>query len=181
MDQTLVIELIERSRKNDTRAFRQLVEAHQGMIYSVAFRMLCDENEAKDVVQDTFIKLWMNLSQFNADKKLSTWLYSIATNLCLDQLKSSRRKHSLNIPVDELLDYCNGNDFEEDFLGKETARVILTLTNELTPKQKLVFTLRYLEEMEVTEIVEITGLSAGKIKSNLYLARQTIVKKLENY
>jgi RNA polymerase sigma-70 factor (ECF subfamily) len=69
----------------------------------------------------------------------------------------------------------------QDFLEKETARVIVTLTNELTPKQKMLFALRYLEEMEVAEIVEITGLSPEKIKSNLYLARQTIVKKLENY
>ena len=181
MDQTLVIELIERSRQNDRNAFRQLVEAYQGMIYAVAFRMLCDENEAKDVVQETFVKLWLNLYQFNADKKLSTWLYSIATNQCLDQLKSARRKHSQNIEMDELLAYCDGNDIEQDFMGNETAQVILTLTNELTPKQKLVFTLRYLDEMEVAEIIEITGLSTEKIKSNLYLARQTIVKKLANY
>ena len=174
-----LIRLINLSLQNDKNAFRQIVESHQYMIFALAFRMLGNEEDAKDIAQDTFIRIWTHLSDFNPEKKFSTWIYRITANLCLDKLK--RLKFiALDSNDFEVINSLSEN-FEFELTNKELGGIITALTNELSPKQKLVFTLRYIEELEVEEIIEITGLSAEKIKSNLYVARQTVRKKLANY
>lgn len=179
MDKSTLTDLITSSKRNDEKAFRQIVECYQSMIYSLAFRILCNEEEAKDIVQETFIKVWVNLSGYQADKKFSTWLYAIATNLCLDKLKSSKHRYQTGTMDETLNNLISSEDIEQTFINSELGDIILRLTNELTPKQKIVFTLRYLQELEIAEIVQITNLSPTKIKSNLFLARQTIRRKLE--
>jgi len=179
MDKSTLNELIASSKLNDHKAFRKIVECYQYMIYSLVFRMLCNEEEAKDTVQETFIKVWLNLSAYKTDKKFSTWIYAIASNLCLDKLKSSKHRYQ-NTTIDEKLYSLISNDsVEQTIINSELGEIILRLTNELTPKQKIVFTLRYLEEIEIDEIIQITGMTPAKIKSNLYLARQSIRRKLE--
>jgi RNA polymerase sigma-70 factor, ECF subfamily len=181
MDDATLNDLIESSKRNDEKSFRKIVEGYQSMVYSLAFRLLCNEEEAKDTVQDTFIRVWMNLTKYNPTHKFSTWLYTIASNLCLDKLKSS--KHYIqSFAIDEKLNnLISSENVEQKLINSELGEIILALTNELTPKQKIVFTLRYLEDLEVEEIVKITSLSPEKIKSNLFLARQTIRQKLEKY
>jgi len=181
MDKSTLSELIECSKKNDSSAFRKIVEEYQYMVYTLSFRLLCNEEEARDAVQDTFIKVWLNLNKYNTDQKFSTWLYTIGTNLCLDKLKKRKNIIQQNSNDEALLNLVSSENIEQNLINSELGEIILSLTNELTPKQKVVFTLRFLEELEVEEIIIITGLSAEKIKSNLYLARQTIRKKLEKY
>jgi RNA polymerase sigma-70 factor, ECF subfamily len=181
MDKSTLNDLIERSKLNDEKAFRKIVEGYQVMVYSAAFRILCHEEEAKDIVQETFIRVWLNLSYFQAEKKFSTWLYAIATNLCLDKLKASKQRFKTESIDERIFDLISSDNIEQKLINSELGKIISSLTNELTPKQKVVFSLRYLEELEVEEIIQITGLSAEKIKSNLFLARQTIRKKLEKF
>ena len=179
MDKSSLNNLIASCKRNDQKAFREIVECYQSMIYSLSFRMLCNEEEARDTVQETFIKVWVNLSSYQSDKKFSTWIYTIATNLCLDKLKSSKHhKYSGSID-DKISELISSENIEQAIINAELGEIILRLTGELTPKQKIVFTLRYLEEIEMQEIIEITGMTAEKIKSNLFLARQTIRRKLE--
>jgi len=178
MDISYLNGLIEESKRNDGKAFRKIVENYQSMIYSLAFRLLCDEEEAKDIVQETFIRVWINLSKYNPEKKFSTWMYAIATNLCFDKLKASKR-HYRDVTIDEKLnDLVSSENVEQVIINAELVNIIVALTGTLTPKQKIVFTLRDLESMEIEEVIQITGLSAKKIKSNLFLARQAIRKKL---
>ena len=181
MNKPTLNELIEQSKQNDPKSFRIIVETHQSLVYSLAFRIMCNEEEAKDIVQETFIKVWLNLSGFDPEKKFSTWIYSIAAHLCLDKLKSKKRRFQAEAIDKNLYDVATSENADQKLLNSELGSLILALTNNLTPKQKIVFTLRDLEELEVAEIEEITGLSAKKIKSNLFLARQTIRQKLENY
>jgi RNA polymerase sigma-70 factor (ECF subfamily) len=141
--------------------------------------MLCNEEEAKDTVQETFIKVWLHLEHYHTDKKFSTWVYAIATNLCLDKLKSSKHIYQSNATDEALLNQISEDNVEQSMINSELGDIILRLTSGLTPKQKMVFTLRYLEDIEIDEIVQITGLTPAKIKSNLFLARQTIRRKLE--
>jgi RNA polymerase sigma-70 factor, ECF subfamily len=182
MLQSTINELVELSRENDANAFRKLVEAHQSMAFTLAFRLLCDEDDAKDIVQETFIRIWKHLDRYNTAMKFSTWLYSITTNLCFDQLKMAKRR-----PIDKLnsqdllVKFITDENGEQHFINKELAAIIKEMTTGLSPKQKLVFTLRDLEGLEIDEIQTITHMSADKIKSNLYLARQCIRKKLENF
>ena len=181
MHQSTIKELISLSRQNDAHAFRQLVEAHQSMVYTLAFRLLCNDEDAKDVVQETFIKVWKHFDSFNTELKFSTWLYSITAHQCYDILKKAKHNSILRIDDQERIrEFISNDDMEKTIINTELSRIIIALTGGLTPKQKLVFTLTDLEGLEVEEIKSITSLSAGKIKSNLYLARQYIRKRLED-
>jgi len=180
MDQNTLNDLIASSKRNDGNAFRQLVEYHQSMIYSLAYRLLCNEEEARDAVQETFIKVWLNLKKFDTSRKFSTWVYAIATNLCYDKLKSGKH-FSRSLPLEILNEVISNEDVEKKMIDSELGSLITTLTDELTPKQKIVFTLSDLEDLETEEIVQITGMTASQIKSNLFLARQALRKKINRY
>lgn len=183
MQQSEITELVNQSIQGNTQAFRKLVETHQAMIYSFAYRMLCNEDDAKDIVQETFIRVWTHLISYNTTMKFTSWLFAISSNLCYDSLKASKRRavfQSLDKEYLHQFNFKSSENIESFVINSELAKIITALTNELTPKQKLVFTLRDLEGIEVDEIKTITGLTAEKIKSNLYLARQFIRKKLEN-
>ena len=181
MQQSTVKELIELSRQNDAQAFRKLVEAHQSLVYTLAFRLLCNEEDAKDIVQETFIKAWKHLDRYKTELKFSTWLYTIAANQCYDKLKKAKNNYSLSLDdLNTISEFISNENIEKTIINAELAQIISSVTNELTPKQKLVFTLRDLEGLEIEEIESITSLSSAKIKSNLYLARHYIRKKLEN-
>jgi len=169
--------LVERSKQRDMAAFRQLVETCQPFVFRLAFRLLCCEEEAKDIVQETFIRVWLHLDRYHHGARFSTWLYKIACNLCYDRLRTMKRTQG-NIDLSEL-DVPDDHDVEQSVINRNLKEWIITLTHDLTPKQRLVFTLRDIEEMELDEIKKITGMSGTKIKSNLYLARQYIRKRIE--
>jgi len=96
MQKTVITDLILKCRQNDQHAFRKLVEMHQAMIFSFIFKMLCNEEEAKDAVQETFIKVWKHIDKYNTELKFSTWLFAIASNLCCDKIKFRKRKFTFN-------------------------------------------------------------------------------------
>jgi RNA polymerase sigma-70 factor (ECF subfamily) len=169
--------LIQQSLQGNSRAFRELVEAHQGLAYSIAFRFTRDEQESEDIVQEAFIKIWKNLSTYRAEYKFKTWLAKIVTNLCLDYLKSGRiKKRSEQKKLPEPSHRAEENKLEED----ELRAAVMALADQLTEKQKAVFILRDLEMMEPHEVCEILQMSSGNLKSNLYYARLKIKEGLKN-
>lgn len=179
MNENALLVLMKETALNNENSFRQLIEASQSKVYSIAFRMLCNEEDAKDVVQETFIRIWMYRSSFKESQNFSSWMYKIATNLCLDKLKQ-RKNNAVGIRAEETLKACLSSvDIEKALIDSELKEIILGLTQGLTPKQKLVFTLKDLEGFEVDEIANITNLTPNKIKSNLYLARLYLRRKLE--
>jgi RNA polymerase sigma-70 factor (ECF subfamily) len=171
--------LINRCLQGNTNAFGILVDEYQGLVYGLAFRMLCDEEDAKDMVQTVFLKAWLQLRKYDAQYKFSTWLYKITANLCVDALRSVKRFQTIdNAQIIDNLNISSSDNLETEIINRDLKDLILLLTNELTPKQKLIFTLRDIEELDIEEVEKISGLSAAKIKSNLYLARQNIKNKL---
>ena len=175
----LTILLIQCRTKNEV-AFRKLVEVYQAMVFAYAYRLLCNADDAEDIVQETFLRVWKHVNNYKLEMNFKTWLFKIVTNLCYDRLRFNKRKRiAQKTSIDALMHFQSNENIETEFINSELATIINTLTNELTPKQKLVFTLRDIEGFEVNEIEEITKLSSGKIKSNLYLARQFIRMKLE--
>ncbi|GHN00897.1 RNA polymerase sigma factor [Cytophagales bacterium WSM2-2] len=181
MDPELEFDLILKSIAGDAQAFRQLVETHQGLAYSIAYRFTRDENESEDIVQEAFVKLWKNLSKYNSDYRLKTWLGKIVTNLCLDHLKSGRvrkvksesnfSEEVKNVPA------SNGSELETE----ELKAIVFQLAEKLTEKQKAVFILRDLEMFTPEEVCETLQMSAGNMKSNLYYARLKIKEGLQKF
>ena len=179
MEQNEVDQIVVRCREGSKEAFRWLVREYQSMVFSLTLKMLCDEMDAEDACQDTFVNVWLNLHKYNSEKgKLSTWIYAIASNICLDKLK--RRKPQLPMPSDEctLRAYATNPSPERQLMNSEWVSIVRVLAAQLSPKQQLVFTLRVLENVPIEEIESITNMDAGKIKSNLYVARQQIKQQL---
>ena len=165
-------DLIELAKGGDHHAFRKIVEAHQGFAYAVAFRFVGNRNEAEDITQEAFIKLWKNIGTYRPEIKLTTWLYKIIMNLCLDFLKSAQRKQQLkteDVESNHLIVDQTSQEQKQD--AAEMLGVIVELAKQLTPKQQSVFILRDLEGLAVEEVSEVTGMDQGQIKSNLYYAR----------
>ena len=181
MDKLLLESLIHSSMKNDSDAFRQIVETYQQMVYSLAFKILNNEDDTKDMVQETFIKVWLNLEKYNSGKDFRNWIYTICTRLCLDKLRSLKHVSSNEDIENKMINLISSDNAEQKVIDKEFGKIVSLLTNELTPKQKIIFTLRCLDGLEVKEIEEITGMTSAKIKSNLFLARKKIQIKLAHY
>ena len=171
-------DMITRCQQGDKDAFRWVVQTHQRMLFSLALKMLCDEEEAKDMVQETFIRVWQRIRDYNPDRTFSTWIYTIASHLCLDRLKRTNR--IVAVPDDELVvrRFASNSDSQRMLENQEWVALVRTMAEGLSDKQRLVFTLCQLEGLSSEEAQEITGLDARQVKSNLYVARQTIRKRL---
>lgn len=172
--------IISRCQQGDKEAFRWVVQTHQRIIFSLALKMLCNDEEAKDMVQETFIRVWQNIRSNNPQKTFSTWIYTIASHLCIDRLKQSSR--IIALPDDHLVlrRFAGDNDSQQSLENKEWVSIVRTITEGLSDKQRLVFTLRQLEGLPSAEVEQITGLDVKQVKSNLHVARQTIRKRLKD-
>jgi RNA polymerase sigma-70 factor, ECF subfamily len=174
-------EIIKMAMKGNPEAFRLIVSQNQSLVYSVAYRLLGTAEDAEDVVQEAFIRVWKHLPKYRFEVKLSTWLYRIVVNLCLDMLKSAQRKQQKgNVEVNE--DWSiNNSTADHEVHARELHALIQEAASELTPKQKAVFILRDLEGLLVEEVCSLLSMSAGNVKSNLYYARQQMGEKLKKY
>jgi RNA polymerase sigma-70 factor, ECF subfamily len=175
-------DVIEKAMAGDTDAFRTIVEGHQAFAYAVAFRFVGNEDDAEDLVQEAFIKLWKNLTSYRREIKLSTWLYRILVNLCLDFLKSgtAKRKRS-NVDIGRGQFVEDGTTPEKEFQHVELMHAVQVAAEGLTPKQRAVFILRDLENFSVAEAMEILSMPAGNVKSNLFYARKKVSEKLKAF
>jgi RNA polymerase sigma-70 factor, ECF subfamily len=177
------IELIEECRNGNLQNFRKLIGISSPFAFSVAFRMLGDEETAKDIVQETMITIWSKLKKIKSAESYKTWLYRIVVNKCYDQMR--RRKAQKEITADDktwaLLSNHTSEEAPSALENRETAMIIGLLTEKLSPKQKSVFILSDLEEMTPDEISEITGMSRKNIKANLHYARKNIGEMIEKY
>jgi len=170
-------DVVTRSQCRDLAAFEQLVRKYQPYAFSLAMKFLCDEAEASDVVQDSFLRVWKNIDRYDPKQKFTTWLYKIVVNLCVDRFRALKRSRSIFLSRDRDLvmeDLPDERDWETMRSHEQLAEIIRTLSCRLSRKQRLVFTLRDLQDLTVEEVVEITGLSIGSIKTNLHYARKSI-------
>jgi len=157
-------------------AFNQLVRKYQQKVYWHVRKMVIDHDDADDLTQDVFVKVWKHLENFRQDAQLFTWIYRIATNECLGFLQSKRRKFFL--PINdvgaELAAKLEADPaVAGDVIELKLQRAILRLPD----KQRLVFNLRYYDEMPYEQMAEVTGTSVGALKASYHHA----VRKIEDY
>jgi len=175
-------EVIREAMAGNSKAFQMLVEAHQAFAYRVAYRFVGDANEAEDIVQEVFVKLWQHLNKYNNEVKLTTWLYRMLANRCLDFLKSARARQLRNqVDIEDSYSMSGPITTDETLHNQELMKAIQETAALLTPKQRAVFILRDLEDLPVDEVCEILSMTAGNVKSNLYYARKELSEKLKVY
>jgi len=156
----------------DAKAFTMLVDQHKNLVFTVALRMLKNKEEAEEVAQDTFIKVFKYLDKFNGDCKLSTWIYRIAYNACLDQLKKSKRKRN-EVAFAELnsMELAETNTILTEIAQKERAQMIKACMQQLPPKDAALLTLFYFEEKKLNEMALMLNLKENTVKVQLFRAR----------
>jgi len=173
-------ELVLKLRDPDSRnyGFNLLVRKYQQKIYWHIRKMVIDHDDADDLVQETFVKVWKNLGSFRADAQLYTWIYRIATNECLNFLRKKKNKfflpiHDVQQELTQKLESGNHLHMDGDEIQLKLQKALLKLPD----KQRLVFNMKYFEEMKYEEISEITDTSVGSLKANYHHA----VKKIEEF
>lgn len=170
-------ELLEKLRNEETRnfAFNQLVRKYQERIYWHIRKMVIDHDDADDIVQDVFVKVYKAIGKFREDAQLFTWIYRIATNECLTFLNKKKRRFFLPIG-DVEAELNNKLDTSSDLDGDQIQKKLQKALLKLPAKQRLVFNMKYYDEMKYEEISEITNTSVGALKASYHHA----VKKIED-
>ena len=172
-------DIVDRCKKRDEKAFKVLVEQFQSYAFSLAFRLVLSEDDAKDIVQESFIRIWRHISHYDSGILFTTWLYKIVTNLSYDNLKSGRRRNNAKSELaDNQALLTAGDNISRDFENKDLIRKIRQLSKDLTIKQRMVFVLRDLHDLSVKDVCKILNLSEGAVKTNLYLARLNIRERI---
>ncbi|AFK05375.1 RNA polymerase, sigma-24 subunit, ECF subfamily [Emticicia oligotrophica DSM 17448] len=159
-------------------AFTLLIKKYQQKIYWHIRKMVIDHDDADDVVQDTFIKIWQGLQNFRSDSQLYTWIYRIATNESLNFLQKKRRQNHVPLENQDSLDLLETLEsaITQDYISGDEIQIKLQKALLLLPdKQRLVFNMKYFDDMKYEDISEITGTSVGALKASYHLA----VKKIE--
>ena len=141
--------------------------------------MLIDHNDTDDAVQETFLKIWKNLKNFRADSKLYTWIYRIATNEALIALKKKKRRFFLPI-ADHEHKLAKTLEDDPELSGDQIQLKLQKAILSLPEKQRLVFNLKYFEEMKYTDMSEVLGTSVGALKASYHIAVKKIEEKLKS-
>jgi RNA polymerase sigma-70 factor (ECF subfamily) len=171
---------IVQSQQGDAAAFGRLVRAHYAYAYALAFRLVCDEDEARDVVQEAFVRVWQHLDRFDPATRFTTWLYRIVSNLALDALRSRKRRAFISARIGEESDPPDSTTPELLATNRDIGRAIARVAGDLPETQRLVFTLRDVQDLSIEEVCEITGLSSESVRSNLHYARRKLRERLES-
>ena len=174
-------DLLEKLRNKETRnyGFNLLVREYQERIYWHIRKMVIDHDEADDLVQEVFIKVWKNLDKFREDAKLYTWIYKIATNECLTFLTKKKRRFFL--PIGDVENELSGKiDTSSNITGDEIQLKLQKALLKLPNKQRIVFNMKYFDDMKYDEIAEITETSVGSLKASYHHAVKKIEEILNN-
>ncbi|WP_126969911.1 RNA polymerase sigma factor [Gynurincola endophyticus] len=168
--------LLEFQQGNKEQAFTHLMKKYQEKIYWHIRRIVVSHEDANDVIQNTFIKVWSHIDQFRADSKLYTWLYRIATNESLSFLE--QRKKTSVVDFDDVKhDLSESITAEKEFDAQKAEWKLQLAIQQLPDKQRAVFNLRYYDEMTYEEISEVLNTSVGALKANYHHA----AKKIEEF
>ena len=163
---------------NCEKAFNAIVDSYSERLYWHVRRLTGSHEDTNDVMQDIFLKIWKGLPSFRGDSHIFTWIYRIATNETMNHLRRNSEKAGLDVEVADAV--LSGRiDDDQYFNGDSLQRELHKAIQGLPHKQKLVFNLRYFDEMKYEDISEITGTSVGALKASYHHAYNKIKERLE--
>lgn len=174
-------ELLEQFKSASTKetAYTFLVKKYQEKLYWHIRRMVIEHEDANDVLQNTFIKVWNGLASFREDSQLYTWLYRIATNECLTFIDKLKRKSVVHFD-DVAEDFSNRVKADVNFDANRLEWKLQVAIQQLPEKQRVVFNLRYYDEMPYEEMSNILDTSVGALKASYHHAAKKIEEFIKN-
>ncbi|MDZ5474160.1 RNA polymerase sigma factor SigW [Bacillus sp. 31A1R] len=185
--ETLIKARIKQVLKGDQSAFAEIVEIYKDKVYQLCYRMLGNRHEAEDMAQEAFIRAYVNITRFNINLKFSTWLYRIATNLCIDRIRKKKPDYYLDAEVsgtDGLTMYsqvaADTSLPEDDLENLELQETIQKEISKLPEKYRSVIVLKYIEELSLNEISEILDIPLGTVKTRIHRGREALRHQLRN-
>ncbi|MDA5111022.1 RNA polymerase sigma factor SigW [Brevibacillus thermoruber] len=177
--------LTQRAKRGDREAFAELIEIYKDKIFQLAYRMVGNREDAEDIAQETFLRVYANLHAYDESYKFSTWIYRIATNLCIDRGRKKRPDFSL----DEEVEPGQGMDWysrlsssekgpEDKVVTQELQETVQDALSQLAPKYRSIMILRYIEDLSLQEISDIVKLPVTTIKTRIHRGREALRSKL---
>ena len=183
--------LIKKSQEGDYTAFEILVQRHEKKIYNLAYRMMGNQEDASDILQETFLQAFRKLATFKGESEFSTWLYRIAVNLCLMKKRKGKRIKTVSLDIPVLTQKEDGlkreiyDDWSESPLAtlenKELKKVLSAAIDSLPAEYRTVFLLRNLDGLSNEATAKILKISVPAVKSRLHRARLFLRDKLSQY
>lgn len=171
--------LVTRCQQGDKGAFARLVTETQGRVYNLALGILRDHEEAQDMVQEAYVRVWRALPGFRGEAQFTTWIYRIAVNTCLNRKRQLRAQLRVVDNEDTLRGLESGEpDALAMTMDEETRRSIWAAVDNLADKYRLVITLFYQEQLSYQQIAELLSLPLGTVKAHLNRAREALAKRL---
>jgi RNA polymerase sigma-70 factor, ECF subfamily len=169
---------LAQARRGDEAAFSRLVEAYQVPVYNLAYRMLGNAAEAEDAAQETFVRMYTKLDTYQPDRKLSSWVLSIASHYCIDRLRR-RRINWLSLDDEPMATTVPAGERgpEDVVMRQESHDEVQQLVDQLEPAYRVPLILRYWHDLSYQEIAEVMGLSVQAVKSRLHRARLQMAEK----
>lgn len=172
---------MEAARQGDRNAFGCLVEAYQGPVYNLTYRILGNAEEAEDAAQETFLRAFRKLDSYDPTRKFSTWVLSIASHYCIDRLRRRRLTwlslEDENLPPGAMVSNQPGP--EQHAMQSEHEAQIQALLGTLSPDYRTVVVLHYWYDLSYEEIAQATGSTVSAVKSRLFRARRMLAKRLQ--
>ncbi len=175
------IELMLRFQKGDGRAFEELVRRHTRGVLNLVYRYLGDASGAEDMAQDVFVKVYRARKKYQPKAKFSTWLYRIAVNHCLNEIRSRRLQPASAAPIDDLLEEPSAAPPDAELRREELRRDVKEAINALPENQRMAVLLARYQEMSYEEISEAMGLSMEAVKSVIHRAKETLQQRLAKH
>lgn len=185
-DRELDQELVERAQRGDKRAFGMLVQKYQRKLGRLLSRMIRDQGEVEDVVQEAFVKAYRALPNFRGESAFYTWLYRIGINTAKNYLVAMGRRPQVvtEIEVEDAENYDNGAELrttdtpESELMSKQVAKTVNETVAALPEELRTAITLREIEGLSYEEIANLMGCPIGTVRSRIFRARETIAEKL---
>lgn len=185
--EALIKKRIKQVLKGDQSAYGEIVEIYKDKVFQLCYRILGNRHEAEDMAQEAFIRAYINIASFNIDLKFSTWLYRIATNLCIDRIRKKKPDYYLDAEVsgtDGLTMYSQiASDTtlpEDEVESLELQETIQREITKLPEKYRSVIVLKYIEELSLNEISEILDIPLGTVKTRIHRGREALRHQLRN-
>lgn len=164
----------------NTNAFSVLVDRYKDLIFSLALKMVKNREEAEEVAQDTFIKIFNSLDKFKGDSKFSTWIYKVAYNTCLDRIKKNKKDEG-NILIDDFSEHLvkTVENALSKMMDEERKKSIQDCLNLLPRDEGFLLTLFYFEDQSLEEIAKIMDITSNNVKVKLFRSRQKLASILK--